>query len=162
MITLWQYRHSVNMRDAMKLSESNLVNYANFELSLLTDDPNDKMQQEMNSGIIQIVEIFSRQGHSGFSAAYAIRLLEKLLRFEPLTPLTGHDDEWGDVTDEFFQNKRCFHVFKEKTTGRAYDIDGKIFRDPDGSCFTNADSRVYIEFPYTPKREYVDRIVTEE
>ena len=46
-------------------------------------------------------------------------------------------------------------MFKEN--GEAYDGEGRIFRDPDGSCFTSIDSRVPVTFPYVPKREYVDR-----
>lgn len=132
-----------------------LVAFAEHELSLIPEDEGDEMQSEMNKCILDIVKIFADQGHSGMSAAYAIGALEKLLRFEPLKPLTGDDSEWTEVTDGTFQNKRCPHVFKED--GKAYDIEGKIFRDPDGCCYTSSDSRVYITFPYTPTREYVDR-----
>ena len=55
-----------------------------------------------------------------------------------------------------YQNRRCPHVFKSDADG-AYDIDGRVFVDPDGSSYTSRDSRVSIEFPYTPKREYVHR-----
>jgi hypothetical protein len=54
-----------------------------------------------------------------------------------------------------WQNNRCCHVFKDNA-GNAYDIDGKIFREPDGACYTSRDSRVPVTFPYTPVREYVD------
>lgn len=135
----------------------NLVDYANDELALITVDPDDMMQVAMNESILEIIWIFEGQGHSGFSSAYAIGLIERLLRFEPLTPLKGTDDEWVDVTDTFFQNKRCSHVFKEKATGRSYDATGRVFRDPNGSCYTNGESRVYIDFPYVPTIEYVDR-----
>jgi hypothetical protein len=84
----------------------------------------------------------------------AISLFEKVARFEPLTPLTGDDDEWMEVGDGMFQNIRCSHVFKNKDG--AYDIDGRIFREPNGSCYTNGKSRVPVTFPYTPSREYVD------
>ena len=54
-----------------------------------------------------------------------------------------------------WQNNRASHVFK-CSDGQAYDIEGKIFRDKAGHCYTNRDSRVDVTFPYTPKREYVD------
>jgi hypothetical protein len=38
----------------------------------------------------------------------------------------------------------------------AYDIDGKIFIEPDGCAFTNRKSHVRITFPYTPKTKYID------
>lgn len=134
-----------------------LLEHAKHELSLIAsedEDVADEMQLEMNAHILEMVERFADAGHSGFSASYAVAVLEKLLRFEPLTPLTGEDEEWTEVADGVFQNKRCSHVFKEN--GEAYDIDGKIFREPSGACFTSSESRVPVTFPYTPKREYVD------
>lgn len=132
---------------------SNLVKHAKRELSLIGDGTCE-MQKAMNEHLIKMVKLFADEGHSGFSASYAISLLEKLLRFEPLTPLTGEDDEWVDV-EHCFQNKRCSHVFKDYN-GRTYDIDGKIFCEPDGDCYTNSDSVVDITFPYLPKKEYID------
>jgi len=105
--------------------------------------------------VMKMIEQFSEEGHSGFSASMAISMFERLARFEPLSPLTGKPDEWNEVAEGQWQNRRCSHVFKD-ADGRAYDMDGRIFREPDGSCFTNSNSRVYIDFPYTPKREYID------
>jgi hypothetical protein len=144
-----------------------LVEHAKSELAIIgyspdlpTDDPNKWMYEH----IIKMVETFSEEGHSGFSASYAISLLQKLLNYEPLTPLTGEDDEWIDVSEippadgipaPMWQNKRCSHVFKDASG--AYDINGKIFVDPDGSTWTNGDSKVPVTFPYTPERVYVHR-----
>lgn len=114
----------------------------------------DEMQAMMNECLLQMVLVFSSQGHSGFSAAYATGALAKLLNFEPLGPLTGEDSEWIEVGDGVWQNNRCSHVFKDETG--AYDINGKVFRTPNSGCYTGRDSRVYIEFPYTPVCEYVD------
>ena len=114
----------------------------------------DDMQFCMNECLLQLVLVFSSQGHSGFNAGYAISTLSKLLNFELLRPLTGEDSEWNEVGTGVWQNNRCSHVFKDDTG--VYDIDGRIFREPNGSCFTSRKSRVYIEFPYTPKREYID------
>lgn len=133
---------------------SNLLSHAENELSLLGG--NDEMQQEMNKHILKMVQIFGEEGHSGFSASYAIGILEKLLRFEPLTPLTGEEAEWFDHGDGFCQNKRCSHVFRDNKTGRTYDINGRIFREPNGSCWTNSNSAVDVTFPYTPRSEYID------
>lgn len=58
----------------------------------------------MHDNIISIVEMFSEQGHSSFSASYAISHLTRLLEFKPLSPLTGEDDEWWakqQIKDEF-------------------------------------------------------------
>lgn len=115
------------------------------------DGPNKWIQDN----VIELIRVFAKQGHSGMSAGYCIETFCKLAKFEPLVPLQGTDDEWNDVGGGYWQNNRCSHVFKE-TDGRAYDMDGRIFREPNGACFTSRESRVYITFPYTPTREYVD------
>lgn len=135
--------------------DSNLVAHIRQELP---PSDGDEMQEAMNTHIVRVGKLFSLEGHSGFSGAYAIAALEKLLRFEPLRPLTGEEDEWVwlDYGDEMkAQNKRCGHVFM-RADGTAYDSEGRIFREPDGYCFTSKGSAVDITFPYTPTREYVD------
>lgn len=120
-------------------------------------DSDDEMNNKMSEHILKMVKVFEEEGHSGFSAAYAVSILEKLLRFEPLSPLTGEDDEWNEITEEMgsklYQNNRCSRVFKDENG--AYDIDGKVFVEPNGVGYVSKDSRVYVEFPYTPKTEYV-------
>lgn len=143
---------------------SNLVSHAERELRLLVDgDPeaseeDRKMQNEINAHIIELVKLFSKFGHSGSTAYWSVAVLKRLLSYEPLTPLTGEDWEWNEVAEQnggpLYQNNRCGNVFKDNTG--AYDIDGRIFVDPAGNSYTNFDSRVYIEFPYTPRSEYVD------
>lgn len=131
-----------------------LVEHAKTELALLRSGEPDEMQDTIDKCVIDIIGAFAAQGHSGFSASYVTGIVEKLMRFEPLAPLTGADDEWCEVVAGTFQNKRCSHVFKEN--GEAYDIDGIIFREPSGACFTSFESRVPVTFPYTPTREYRD------
>lgn len=133
---------------------SNLIKHAERELALLSNEP-DEMQTAMNDHILKMVKVFSEEGHSGFSANYAISIIQKLLRFEPLKPLTGEDSEWNDVGNNTLQNNRCGHVFKDTKTGIAYDIEGKIFQEPDGSRWTSSKSKVDVTFPYTPKSEIV-------
>jgi hypothetical protein len=114
-----------------------------------------EMQELMCKQVIELLEQFSKHGHSGSTAIYALNLFEKLAKFEPIVPIIGTDDEWVEIANGVLQNKRCGHVFKEN--GVAYDIEGKVFRDPDGCCYTTKDSRVVITFPYTPKTEIVQR-----
>ena len=132
---------------------------AHARRELPTVEDGDAMQAWMNRNIEELILVFSTHGHSGLSAAHATSLLEKLLRYEPLGPLTGKADEWARLDydlDLVAQNKRSSRVF-QRADGTAYDIEGLIFRDPDGGCYTNFDSRVDVTFPYTPKSEYIDR-----
>jgi hypothetical protein len=109
----------------------------------------------LGEAVMKLIKAFAEEGHSGFSAQMASDLFNKLSRCEPLSPLTGDDDEWNEVDDDTWQNNRCSHVFKTTTDG-AYDIDGRVFREPDGCCFTNRESRTPVTFPYMPTTEYVD------
>ena len=128
----------------------------------------DEYNAMMRNHILHMIEEFAKEGHSGFSASYAIQCLEKLLRFEPLSPLTGEDNEWVDVRglgdEPGWQNKRCSRVFKN-TDGKAYDIEGVVYwqwvEREDGSKYKSyytKGNRKYIEFPYTPKTEYVEDV----
>lgn len=139
---------------------TNIETYAIDELTRIgMYNSGDEMNDAMCEHILKMVNVFDEEGHSGFSANYAINILQKLLRLEPLSPLTGEDDEWKlcEYSEgETYQNKRLSRVFKEGKDGQAYDIRGKVFVEPDGCAYTSRDSRVYIEFPYTPKTEYVN------
>lgn len=132
-----------------------MVEWAKKELELLGGQ-DDEMQQMINKNILQMVETFCEQGHTGFSASYALGIITRLLDWKPITPLTGEDDEWNDVGRGTQQNKRCSAVFREN--GEAYYIEGKVFSDNGGkSWFTNRNSRVPVTFPYTvpDKPEYI-------
>jgi len=141
---------------------SNLVEHAKREFLAMgykpieesEDDPNKWIQED----VLELLRVFAEQGHSGSSAPYCIRMFRKLAMFEPLIPLTGEDHEWNDVGNGVFQNNRCSHVFKQKNryNGQAYDIRGRVFREPDGCCYTSKESSVPVTFPYTPKTEYVN------
>jgi hypothetical protein len=146
---------------------SNLVTWAKEELDRLVKD-GDEMQLEINKDILQIVETFSEQGHSGFSANYALNAIKRLLDWKPITPLTGEDDEWCSVPvyddgSNKQQNKRCSAVFRENfDNSTAYYIYGKVFSDNGGKTwFTNRNSFVPVTFPYTVP-EKPERIIVKE
>lgn len=120
----------------------------------------DEMQKAMCEHVLELLEVFSKEGHSGFSANYAINLFATLAKFKTITPLTGEDSEWHDVSEysgeTLYQNKRDSAVFKDETG--AYNIDGKVhwewYRCEDGTIektyFHRGGDRTYITFPYTP------------
>ena len=139
--------------------DSAFIAHAKGEFAALGYTPLDQEQEDgpdkwMQENILELLRVFSRQDHSNSSAPYCISMFKKLASFEPLAPIMGTDNEWVDVSDGLWQNKRCSHVFKD--ADGAWDIDGKIFIDPRGGSYTNRNSRVMIEFPYVPKREYVN------
>lgn len=137
---------------------SSLIDYARKELARIPHDDTG-LQDQVDRCILDVISVFCSQGHSNSSALYVIHTLERLLRFLPLQPLTGEDDEWTEIADGKFQNKRCSRVFKDENG--AYDIEGRVFSDDGGrSWHQNRDSRIPVTFPYTPptkpERIYVD------
>lgn len=116
--------------------------------------------------IEKIIEIFDSQGHSGFSAScYANTLsntIKKVLMRKTLSPLTGKDYEWNDVSGWqggkiTYQNNRDGAVFKDGD-GNAHYLDAITFQgEDDYDTFTGTvggiSSSQYIKaFPFTPKR----------
>jgi hypothetical protein len=123
----------------------------------------DEMQEMICTHVLDLLDVFADEGHSGSTAPYAINMFARLAKFEPIAPLTGEDWEWNEVSERMgnkcWQNKRASHVFKDETG--AYDINGKVFWEwavsynddgkEDGihkSYYTSRDSRVPVTFPY--------------
>ncbi len=80
-------------RPAMTDIQSRLVEHARRELALIGEE------QSTIDGLVSVVGAFAECGHSGGSAPYAIAYLERLLRFEPLTPITNDPAEWTDQSE---------------------------------------------------------------
>jgi hypothetical protein len=130
---------------------SNLIKHAKKEFQIAGWTKNGKscdgMQGVIMKNIIELLEVFANQHHSGSSAPYVIGCFEKLASFEIISPLTGDDSEWEEICSNLYQNNRDCRVFK-KAGKPAYFIDGKIFSDDGGETwFTNKDSHVEITFP---------------
>lgn len=73
---------------------SNLVDHARRELELIGEDP------DTITGYLNVIQAFVDMGHSGGSASVAIPVINRLLQFENLTPLTGDPSEWNHIADE--------------------------------------------------------------
>ena len=130
----------------------------------------DEMQGAICEHVLELLTVFSNEGHSGSTAPYAIDMFSRLAKFHPIAPITGEDWEWHEVSERMgskcWQNKRCSSIFKDED-GTAYDIDGKVFwewavsYDDDGkpngkahkSYYTGRESRVPVTFPYVKPKE---------
>ena len=105
--------------------------------------------------------------------------IEKLLLFDPISPVTGIEEEWVNVSDylegkPWYQNKRCSALFKDGENGKPYYIDAIVKRDQNDICWSgfawlneedyrsgDRDKMVgkkgYIKsFPFKPKTFYID------
>lgn len=150
----------------------NTIEHAKLEFKYAGYTPLDQAQEEdpnkwIQENVLELLEVFSKQGHSGSSAPYCINMFERLAKHKPLGPIKCTEDEWNNVTDTTYQNKRLSAVFKEGKNGRPYYLDAIVFKDQEGSCYTGSAlmkdgsetrSRQLINLPFTPKTFYIDVI----
>jgi hypothetical protein len=157
-----------------------LTNYAKKELQTagFFDEDSD-YGGLIGEAVMELIEVFDKQGHSGMSAPYVASIFNKLANFEPLLPITGKDEEWGDVKDlesgkPWYQNRRCSALFKDGKDGKPYFIHAIIKRDQNGSCWSGmawlneedyksgdrskmVGKKGYVKsFPFVPKTFYID------
>jgi len=139
--------------------DSNYLSSAKREFNALYKDlPQSELEGPntwIRDNVFDLLAVLNTQGHSGGSIGYCLSTFKTLAEFKCLTPLTGEDSEWIDVS-EFsgeiqYQNNRISSVFKNGD-GQAYDIDGYYFLEDNGCTYTNYHSRKNIEFPYLPER----------
>jgi hypothetical protein len=89
--------------------------------------------------------------HEKFRHLSIISAFLRITLFKPLTPLTGNDDEWIEVSNDIYQNKRYGSVFKEN--GKVHDLDGRSLYVPN-DCFSSwvstsgTECKTPVTFPY--------------
>ena len=93
-----------------------LVEHATKELTLAgLFDADSDYHGMLGTAALDIVKLFASQGHSGMSASIVTELVGRLMRFEPLTPLTYGPEEWIDQSvrsdSPLWQNIRKSDVF---------------------------------------------------
>ena len=115
------------------MDKSNLVLHAEKELKLAGMFDNDAdYGGALATSIVELVKVFSKQGHSGASARLSIAILVKLLRFQTLTPITSDKDEWTiveeglkDKNEKLWQSKRNPAMFSKDGGKTWYDVEKK-------------------------------------
>jgi hypothetical protein len=97
-------------------TDSNLCQHAKRELELagLFDEDSDYGGM-LGRFAYEIVRTFASQGHSGASAEIVVDLVARLMRYQPLTPITTNPDEWIDQSEvsgtPLWQSKRDPSLF---------------------------------------------------
>lgn len=116
--------------------------------------------EEDSAVMVEILEKFFKQWDSGGAVSVAAPVLMRLIKGQPLGPLTGEDSEWFDPMGDglMLQNKRCSTVFKDK-------------RGPDGMLSSEGAELIHdidapnpmapITFPYDPETRMVRSPVIE-
>lgn len=120
-------------------TDSNLVRHAREELTRAgLFDPDSDYDGMLGEAALQIVTVFAQQGHSGMSAAMVTDIVQRLMRFEPLTPLTDDPAEWMHVSNDMagvpdlWQSRRNPAAFS-RDGGKTYTVNGE-----DGVYITSA------------------------
>ena len=124
-----------------------MIEFAKWQLNKLlekcTDEDSKVMQNMMNNDVLELLKVFSEQGHSGFSAPIAIRLFSKLANHKLITEVEDNPDDWDDNG----QHKYISSIFK-RDDGTCYYMYGRLFAEPNSdNFFYNKASNVDITFP---------------
>lgn len=119
-----------------------IIEQAKTELSAIN------FGEEDSAVMVEILEKFFKQWDSGGAVSVAAPVLMRLLKGQPLAPLTGEDSEWHDPLGDgkMLQNVRCSSVFKYDD-GRVLDVEAPT---PD-----------QITFPYDPATRMVQAPIFE-
>lgn len=68
------YRHAINQFD---------VTYP-LQADAAEDSEGYVMQQAILQNVMELLDVFYHQGHSGFSSSYALGIFKRLVMFEPI------------------------------------------------------------------------------
>ena len=135
-----------------------MLEFAKWQLDKLLEkctEPGEKETQKMmNNDVLELLKVFSEQGHSGFSAPIATRLFSKLANHKLITEVEDNPDDWDDNG----QHKYISSVFK-RDDGTCYYLYGRLFAEPNSdNFFYNKASNIDITFPIKPSDLNTKRI----
>lgn len=99
-----------------------------LELAGLLDEDSD-YNGMLGKSVLELMEVFTKQGHSGASASLTIEVFTKLAKYENLTPITSNPDEWMDISEmsesPMWQSKRNPYLFSTDGGKTWYNVDDK-------------------------------------
>lgn len=102
---------------------SNLLNHAQEELRRNgLFDKNSDYEGMLGEAVLELIDVFSKQGHSGFSASMTVALFKQLAMFKNIGPLTNDQNEWANVTD--FGGPHDGPMWQNKRRSDAFSFDG--------------------------------------
>jgi hypothetical protein len=102
---------------------SNLERHARDELNRarMFDSEGDFYDGMLGEAVMELIQLFAKQGHSGMSGSIAIHLFTELANFNPLTPITDDPSEWNEVGEGRWQCARRGDAFSSDG-GKTYRI----------------------------------------
>ena len=119
----------IELSEANEHSGASISVYHDYVRRILVAGAADHLPDELKPAF-KGIDLASNEGRE--LVANAMFVFNAIINFEPLTPLTGEDDEWHDVgyneRRTVYQNRRLSTVFKED--GKAYRIGHTLFARP--------------------------------
>jgi hypothetical protein len=119
MSTSGKQRQRVNPKKAsggvLPAKLSDISKHGIGELQLVGEDP------KIIVWYVSVLEAFASLGHSGGSAEYTAGVLNRLFRYENLSPLTDNPNEWVKVGDSLWQSIRNYDAFSNNG-GQTYKL----------------------------------------
>jgi len=71
----------------------------------------------LGDAVMELMDVFRKQGHSGSSASMTIDLFSRLAKQQALTPITNDPKEWNDMSkyedNPMWQNERDSRYFSK-------------------------------------------------
>lgn len=155
---------------------TNTQSFAKQELDILAATVPDAIVTPFAKEILSLCEAFGQSGQSGGSAPITASVIsqaiKKLMLQEPISDVTGHENEWVDIIEmndgePMWQNKRCSALFKYPN-GKCSYIDAIVWKGEkeydtftghvyiDDKNFELISSSQYVRFPFKPKTFYID------
>jgi len=123
------------------------------------DSETNGMQNLITKDIVEIIDLLDLYGFESDDLTRIVRLMHWL----PIVPLTGADEEWGEIQPwsedrKTQQNKVCSAVFRDNLdNSTAHWVDGRVYSDNGGHTWfatggigNNGEIRssVSVEFPF--------------
>lgn len=127
----------------------NLVDHAKRELAIIGEEP------EFIKGYLKVVKAFEKMGHSGGSASVAIPVINALLQYQNLTPLTDDPDEW------FYHDEVVWGaaggIWQNKRNGEAFSPDGGktyylLSENGNAETYANGSAHLHKSYDHTKLR----------
>lgn len=135
----------------IKRVNENFTEWARKELELagLFDKDSD-YEGMLGQAIMELIEKFSEQGHSGMSAGLVSSIFHQLSQWKPLTELTDNPDEWNELSEEVAADHMQWQSSRDPS---CFSTDGgKTYWSTNDKCFEFVDEDGTVYFTSSPER----------
>lgn len=146
-----------------------LIEHAEYELKLAGYNVNKEIKDidtdqdyadKIGNAALELIKVFAKQGHSGFSAQVTLKIFNRLVNHKPLTDeLSNNPNEWQDMSVQngyaTWQSKRNCSCFSHDMK-TYYDID-----DPENNIYEkdeNGNLTGYVQLKPLSQRKMIEMV----